>query len=73
MSIKSLIGKKVRLFKADTEGRSTEEVVLEGTYQGVVREAAVHGSFITSVDLALIYETKTKTFVKCKLESVHFV
>lgn len=56
--LEKLIGKKVKLYKADEEGKPTEDVVLQGTFQGLAREVFVNGSFCTSFDMALVFDGK---------------
>lgn len=68
--MKDLIGKKMRVFKADEEGKSTGEVLLEGTFQGVVREVVHKGSFIAEMDVALLYDKKTKHIHKALFEQL---
>jgi hypothetical protein len=63
-------GKKcyVEVLNNETE----EKLKIEGTYIGTVREVISKGSFITSIDVGLIYVTAEKRFLKAALEDIRF-
>lgn len=65
-----LVGKKVAVYKAGEDGKATDEVLLEGNFQGVVRDIASLGSFITSYDVAAVFTGKE--LVKVPFEKLHF-
>ena len=68
--LQKLIGRKVRLYKADEEGKSTGEVLLEGTFQGLIREVFQNGSFVTSFDMGMVFDGKA--LHKVHIEQLHF-
>ena len=49
-----------------------EDVKLEGYFLGTVREAASQGSFLTAIDLGLMFELESHRLLKVPLDKVQF-